>query len=212
VHDSYYLARGLRWPPNLEDISSCEGLSDQRLTQRQLEVVFYCTSIFPYSADKADADGFQFLDVNRSLERLTGEGGATSPWLPRLNTLTTNSLWFLRRCKDKKIIHHALEGIELMNLFGYDQQLCQCSFEHFDSESLAILARNAMNGFALMAFFSSHSSQARSRLQKWTSSLRKVMILVLMSVCHRAAVIMLLILAVIPTRVWRAGAPKSMGG
>ena len=167
---------------------------------------------FSYSADKADADGFQFLDVNRSLERLTGEGGATSPWLPRLNTLTTKSLWFLRRCKDKKIIHHALEGIELMNLIGYDQQLCQCSFEHFDSESLAILAGNAMNGFALMAFFiaffasTKQTSEVDFEPEEINDSGSDE------CVCHSAAVIVILIPAVIPTRVWRAGAPKSMGG
>jgi site-specific DNA-cytosine methylase len=110
VHALLYEARGLQWPPSRAALATLKGLVDQpNATQRMTEAVYYIGKVFAYTLDKSDVDGFQYVDVNRSLEWLTGCEGKKDPWMKKLGTFTTKTCWIIRR---------ATHDIDIKNVNG----------------------------------------------------------------------------------------------
>ena len=97
VHASFYAERKFTWPPSRAALAEMSGLLDQSsATQRIQEVVYYIGKAFAFKFEQADRDGFQYCDVNRSLEWLTGNDGQKNPWLQKVGTFTTKTVWLLR--------------------------------------------------------------------------------------------------------------------
>jgi hypothetical protein len=81
VHAAAFLAEGLAWPPTFSQFSTIKGLCDCDLTTRPSEVAYFIATVFKYDRTFADEEGYQYADINISLERLIGDnftGDATS--------------------------------------------------------------------------------------------------------------------------------------
>jgi site-specific DNA-cytosine methylase len=158
IHAIAYLANKLPWPPTNSQMMVSHGLDKAVPTtsQRPLEVAFFISSVFPYDAAKADSDGYQYCDINLSLERLTGANFDVDPWRPHLRTLTTKTTWFIRwhdvDSIPNRIMHHVLDGAECMQLIGYDQSYTAVNHKDEASSDLTLAAGNAYNGFGYCAF------------------------------------------------------------
>ena len=152
VHAQFFLRAGLDWQPSYKDISSCGGLADCDLPQRPLESMYYCDKVFPFDKNHCDSGGFQYVDGNISLERLTREVGEFSPWLMKLGTITTKKIWMIRYVEEERVVLKCLDGGELLQLQGFHESLTPVSFLAYESADLKLLAGNALNGFSFAAF------------------------------------------------------------
>ena len=101
--------------------------------------------------------GVQFVDLNKSLERLIGFPPASEirdPWRRALPTITSNSKMILRDAKqDGGISIRCVHPVELMRVVGWDLSHWHTEFEAMDhglrGETLISLAGNAFSAFAL---------------------------------------------------------------
>jgi hypothetical protein len=173
VHAQYFMRQNLQWPPPRSAIENCAGLGDYItfINPRPMEVSYYCAKVFPYDKALSDASGYQYMDINMSLERQTGDMGDKSPWNAKLGTITTKTSWLVRFQvkgidpeRNDAIQHKVLDGAELLQLIGYDQTFTDLSFaEELESADGQLLAGNAFNCFAMTAFQIALFSSVRQR-------------------------------------------------
>ena len=170
VHAELYDSKGLGWPPKSRDLNALEGFISFQIQQRPLESAYFCTKVYAYSKCAADADGFQFLDLNVDLKRLVQEDGSRNPWSVKIGTITTKAIWLARyeeaTAEGFQVTHRVLTGADLLQLAGYDQQFCLVPLTKYNSDDLTLLSGNALNAFSLSAFMISLFTALRQRRQE----------------------------------------------
>jgi hypothetical protein len=156
-HAYLFMKKKIPWPPSIEQIKEHKDLDLWHLSQRALEDAYFCAKGFPWKKEEADADGCQYLDLNVGLDRHVGDGDH-NPWTSRFGTITTKAIWLMRypvqiKPGEVEIQYKVLDGGELMQFIGYDERLAGFAYSTVDSQEATLFAGNAMNGFALAAFY-----------------------------------------------------------
>ena len=162
THLDLYCKAGLSWPPERKH---SDDFRVRHLTNRAFEVIYYCHERYPYAEAPLPGGEYpaQYLDINPTLDRITGNGGTRSPWGSTLNTLTCHSQMMVRRAAQREIAPDVmdlgvsvfqLDGVELMQIIGFDLSMYEDS-KALPSHSLGNhMAGNAFSGFAALAVFS----------------------------------------------------------
>ena len=175
-HYALFRAKDSRYPPQVDDVIDGFQMSYIGLSEREIEIVLYCTKYFP-NTKKAT---MSFIDVNCSLgvlvlpksakgggkglhsaillqDLIEGEIVPHDPWQQNLGTLVGSAHLVVRidwvyKSKDtteEYRIVRPLHGIEYMSLIGWDTDMWnEDGCESFTRRLLANLAGNAFSGFA----------------------------------------------------------------
>ena len=158
-HLHYYGLINQEWPP-------CRGMfggSLEHMEQRPYECVVFACLAFPALATEPNGCNMvvEYIDVNESLPRLVGAQGTKNPWSTTVPTICTKGVYVMR-WKDLDIFsatevinYRQLDGMEMMQLIGYDRSFMRAPPQMGGSEAIfpdhgttTKLAGNAFSAFA----------------------------------------------------------------
>ena len=155
VHAMAFAKYNLAWPPSGAELK--DVLGDRVvacLNTRPVEVAYFLVKVFPFKKLELGVNVVRFghVDLNNSLERLTGPAYNADPWRENVMTIVTKHIALMRCEKDGVTTYKVMDGIELMALQGWDLSYFKEGAPLPDNVLATRLAGNMFNAFMFIAF------------------------------------------------------------
>ena len=170
-HAMEYAKRGYKWPAPPNEIEEVFGSALADVPPRSAEVALLCARAFPIAesivAKMKATPNFKktanWMDLNCSLEWLCGDAVDKDPWAPHVMTITTKMILLARFVEVEKgfggnddrvkVFYKVIDGVELLQLQGWDRRFYRDPSKLPNNELATSLAGNCFNGFMFMGFF-----------------------------------------------------------